>query len=161
MKKEKILSDIESSISLSDHEAVNILWTALTNAADLIKNASECEDSRQRIALLVTKLSEEQIKTLLKNPVVDSLVFLDPPLETILTDPEGTPDEDSTMRAIGKLRSSREPDPGESLINLARIIEKIHSHMSKSEPMPYDKEILSITFKILYLLCMLTISKLD
>ncbi len=161
MEKEKILSNIESAVSLSDHEAVTVLWTALTKAADLIKDAGEGKNSMQRITLLVKKLSERQIKTLLKNTSVDSLVFLDPPLETILTDPEGTPDEDSTMRAIGKLRSSRDSDPEESLINLVRILEKIHSHVSQSEPIPHEKEILSITFKILYLLCMLAIVKLD
>jgi hypothetical protein len=64
------------------------------------------------------------------------------------------------MRAIGRLRSSRDSDPGESLTNLVRILEKIQAHGFKAELSSLDKEILSITRKILYLLCILTVSKL-
>jgi hypothetical protein len=151
-----------STQSLPDYEAADVLWATLTTVVNIMENTSKSgpELDRQRLESLVEKFSEDEMKRLLKDVSVDSLAFLDPPLETILTDPEGTPDEDSTMRAIGKLRSSRGFDPKEALRNLVGILEKIHAHQVKEEPVPYDKEILSLTRKILYLLCILTVSKL-
>ncbi len=162
MEKGKILSEIISTQSLSDYEAADVLWDTLTKVVNLTKDAdkSKPEHDRQRLESLVEKFSEDEMKRLLKDISVDSLVFLDPPLETILTDPEGTPDEDSTMRAIGKLRSSRDSDPKEALVNLVRILEKIRTHWLKEGPVSNDKEVLSLTRKILYLVCILTVSKL-
>ena len=160
MEKEKILTEIISTQSLPDFEASDVLWATLTTVVNIMENAGESEHDRQRLESLVEKFSEDEMKRLLKDVSVDSLAFLDPPLETVLTDPEGTPVEDSTMRAIGKLRSSRDSDPKEALINLVRILEKIHAHGFKAEFSSSDKEILSITRKILYLFCILTVSKL-
>jgi hypothetical protein len=112
------------------------------------------------LELLIDKFSEDEMKRLLKDVSVDSLVFLDPPLETILTGPEGAPDEVSTMRAIGTLRSSRDSDPKEALMNLLKVLERICAHGLKDGPVPFDKEILTLSRKILYLLCILTVSKL-
>jgi len=98
------------------------------------------------------------MKRLLKDQSVDSLVFLDPPLETVLTG--GNVDEVSTMRAIGTLRSSRDSEPKEALINLVRVLEVICTLGLKESPVPFDKGILTLTRKILYLLCILTVSKL-
>ena len=162
MEKEKILTEIISTQSLSDYEAADVLWATLTTVVNTIENTGESkpEHDRQRLESLVEKFSEDEMKRLLKDASIDSLAFLDPPLETVLTDPEGTPDGDSTMRAIGKLRSSRDSDPGESFINLVRILENIQAHGFKAELSSSDKEILSITRKILYLFCILTVSKL-
>jgi hypothetical protein len=162
MEKEKILTEMISTQSLPDYEAADVLWTTLTTVVNIMENSGKSGPERdsQRLESLVEKFSEGEMKRLLKDVSVDSLAFLDPPLETILTDPEGTPDEDSTMRAIGRLRSSRDSDPGESLTNLVRILEKIQAHGFKAELSSLDKEILSITRKILYLLCILTVSKL-
>jgi hypothetical protein len=161
MTKEQIQFDIESSISLPDDEAVDILWKALTETANLMKSLSANERNYQIASKLVEKFSEEEIKRLLKHVSIDSLVFLDPPLETILVDLEGTSVEDSTMRAIGKLRSSRDSEPGEAFINLLVVLEKIHAHGFNAGAESYNKEIFSLTRKILYLLCLLAISKLN
>ena len=162
MEKEKILNEMISTQSLPDYEAAELLWTTLTKVVNLTINPgkSEQELDRQRLESVVEKFSEDEMRRLLKDVSVDSLAFLDPPLETILTDPEGTPDEDSTMRAIGKLRSSRDSEPKETFMNLVGILEKIHSQRFKEGPSPHDREIISITRKILYLFCILTVSKL-
>ncbi len=162
MEKEKILTEMISTQSLPDYEASDVLWTTFTKVVNLTKKActGEPELDRQKLGPLLEKFSEDEMKRLLKDVSVDSLAFLDPPLETILTDPEGSPDEDSTMRAIGKLRSSRDSDPKEALMNLVKILEKIHAHRFKEDPVAHDKEILSLKRKILYLLCILTVSKL-
>jgi hypothetical protein len=162
MEKEKILNEMISTQSLPDYEAADVLRATLIKVVNLTKDPgkSEPELDRQRLESVVEKFSEDEMRRLLKDVSVDSLAFLDPPLETILTDPEGTPDEYSTMRAIGKLRSSRDSDPKEALMNLVGILEKIHALQFKEGTVSYDKEIISSTRKILYLFCILAVSKL-
>ena len=162
MEKETILTEIISTQSLSDYEAADVLWATLTKVVNITKEDGKSIPERdlQELESLIDKFSEDEMKRLLKDQSVDSMVFLDPPLETILTDPEGTADEVSTMRAIGTLRSSRDSDPKEALINLVRVLERIHAHGFKADLSSSNNEIISITRKILYLLCILTVSKL-
>ena len=160
MEKEATLTEIISTQSLPDHEAADVLWTTLTKVVNITKQDGESipEHDLQELESLIEKFSEDEIKRLLKDQSVDSLVFLDPPLETVLT--SGNVDEVSTMRAIGTLRSSRDSDPKEALINLVRVLEVICTLGLKESPVPFDKGILTLTRKILYLLCILTVSKL-
>jgi len=160
MEREQILNEIISTQSLPDYEAFDTLWAVLTKAADLMQGESEC----QRTESLLERLSEEEIKRLLKDGSVDSLIFLDPPLETILTGPDEKPVEDSTMRIIAKVRSSRDFEPREALANLSEILRRIRdklAHSFKTESRPGNNEVLLLARKILYLLCVLTVSKLD
>ncbi len=161
MTKKQMQSDIESSISLPDDEAVDALWKALTKTVDSMKSLGGSKHNYPITLKLKEKLSEEEVKRVLKHVSIDSLVFLDPPLETILVDPECTSVEESTMRMIGRLRSSRESEPGEAFTNLLVILEKIYTHGFKTGSTPYNNEILSPTRKILYLLCLLAVSKLN
>ncbi len=163
MEKDTILTKIISTQSLTDYEATNVLWTTLATVVNVTIESGKSipEQDRQRLESLVEKFSEDEMKRLLKNISVDSLVFLDPPLETVLTGPEGTADEISTMRAIGTLRSSRDSDPKEAFINLVKVLEMICTQGLKKRSVPFDKEILSLTRKILYLLCILSVSKLS
>jgi hypothetical protein len=162
MKKETILTKIISTQSLPDYEAADLLWTTLTELVNVTENTGKSvpEHDRQKLESLIEKFSEDEMKRLLKDVSVDSLVFLDPPLETVLTGPEGTADDISTMRAIGTLRSSRDSDPKDALINLVRVLEIICAHVLKEDTVPFGKGILSLTRKILYLFCILTVSKL-
>ncbi len=163
MEKDTILTDIISTQSLPDYEAADVLWNTLTTVVNVTKEdgKSTSEQDPQGLESLLKKFSEDEMKRLLKDQSVDSLVFLDPPLETVLTDPEGTADEVSTMRAIGTLRSSRDSDPKEAFINLIKVLEIICAQGLKERPIPFNKEILSLTRKILYLLSILTVSKLS
>ena len=162
MKKETILTKIISTQSLPDYEATDVLWTTLTKVVNATEDAGKNvpEHDRQKLESLIEKFSEDEMKRLLKDVSVDSLVFLDPPLETVLTGPEGTADDVSTMRAIGTLRSSRDSDPKDALINLVRVLAIICAHVLREDTAPFDKGILSLTRKILYLFCILTVSKL-
>jgi len=154
-EKEQILSEIVSTQSLPDSEAVGVLWGLLTRAANLVDG----EDKRQRTLSLFERIPEEDVKRLLKDASVDSLVFMDPPLETVLANANEKPDENSIMRIIGKLRSSRDSDPGDALINLGEVLKRIRDHGFKTGSP--DKEILASARKALYLLCIIAISKLD
>jgi hypothetical protein len=157
-EKEQILSEIVSTQSLPDYEAINVLWGLLTKATNLVDGA----DERQKMLLLLERIPEEDVKRLLKDASVDSLVFMDPPLETVLADPGEKPDEDSTMRIIGKLRSSRDSGPRDALINLGEVLKRIRDkYINDFKTGPTDKEILTSARKALYLLCITAISKLD
>ncbi len=70
-EKEQILSEIVSTQSLPDDEAVGALWVALTNAASLMKCASASERDSKGMSSLVEKFSDEEIKRLLNDGSVD------------------------------------------------------------------------------------------
>ncbi len=115
-EKEQILSNVISTQSLNDYDAVDALWKSLTRVVNLISGTSEIDCQGPRT--LSGKFSEEEMNRLLRDRSVDALIFLDPPLETLLADPEEKPDENSSMRIVAKLRSSRDSDIGESFVNL-------------------------------------------
>ena len=163
-EREQILNEIISTQSLPDCEGFDALWAAMTKVADAIQGEGERDLDRQRMGSLFEKLSEEEIKRLLKDGSVDSLIFLDPPLETVLADPDEKPVEGSTMRMIAEVRSSRDSAPREALANLGEILRRIRVKLAqgfKAESGTENSEVLLLARKILYLICILTVSKLD
>jgi hypothetical protein len=161
-EREQILNEIIATQSLPDYEAFDALWAALTKVVNVMQGERDLD--RQGMELLFKKLSEEEIKRLLKGGSVDSLIFLDPPLETILTDPDEKAVGDSTMRIIAEVRSSRDSGPREALANLGEILRRIRdklAHGFKTESRPGNNEVLLLARKILYLICILTVSKLN
>ena len=166
MEREQILNEIISTQSLPDYEAFDAMWAALTKVVNVMQGEGERERDldRQRMESLFKKLSEEEIKRLLKDGSVDSLIFLEPPLETILADPDEKAVEDSTMRIIAEVRSSRDSAPREALANLEEILRRLRdklAHGFNTESSPGNNEVLLLARKILYLICILTVSKLD
>jgi hypothetical protein len=166
MEREQILNEIISTQSLPDYEAFDAMWAALTKVVNVMQSEGERERDldRQRMESLFKKLSEEEIKRLLKDGSVDSLIFLEPPLETILADPDEKAVEDSTMRIIAEVRSSRDSAPREALANLGEILRRLRdklAHGFNTESSPGNNEVLLLARKILYLICILTVSKLD
>ena len=166
MEREQILNEIISTQALPDYEAFDAMWAALTKVVNVMQGEGERERDldRQRMESLFKKLSEEEIKRLLKDGSVDSLIFLEPPLETILADPDEKAVEDSTMRIIAEVRSSRDSAPREALANLGEILRRLRdklAHGFKTESRPGNNEVLLLARKILYLICILTVSKLD
>ena len=161
-EKEHILSEIISTQSRPDYEAFETMWLAMTKIAGVVTGVYEID--RQRMESLFAKISEEEIKRLLNDRSVDSLIFLEPPLETLLADPEEKPEENSIMRIIAKLRSSRDSDFREALANLGEVLKRIRErlhHDFKKESGCGDHEVLSSARKILYLLSILVVSKLE
>ena len=166
MEREQILNEIISTQSLPDYEAFDALWAAMTKVADVMQGEGQREGDldRQEMESLFKKLSEEEIKRLLKDGSVVSLIFLDPPLETVIVDPDEKPVEDSTMRIIAEVRSSRDSAPREALANLGEILRRIRdklAHGFKTKSGSGNNEVLLPARKILYLICILTVSKLD
>ncbi len=164
MEREQILNEVIATQSLPDYEAFDALWAALAKVANVMRGEGERDLDRQRMESLFKKLSEEEIKRLLKDGSVDSLIFLDPPLETVIAGSDEKPVEDSTMRIIAEVRSSRDSDPREALANLVEILKRINDTYVpglKTESGSGNNEILLLARKILYLICILTVSKLD
>ncbi len=164
MEREQILNEIISTQSLPDFEAFDALWAALTKVVNVMQGEGERDLDRQEMESLFKKLSDGEIKRLLKDGSVDSLIFLDPPLETVIVDTDEKPVEDSTMRIIAKVRSSRDSAPREALADLGEILRRIRdklAHGFKAESGTDNNEVLLLARKILYLICILTVSKLD
>ena len=164
MEREQILNEIISTQSLPDYEAFDAMWAALTKVVNVMQGEGERERDldRQRMESLFKKLSEEEIKRLLKDGSVDSLIFFEPPLETILADPDEKAVENSTMRIIAEVRSSRDSAPREALANLGEILRRLRdklAHGFNTESSPGNNEVLLLARKILYLICILTVSK--
>jgi hypothetical protein len=160
-EKEHTLSEIISTQALNDYEAVDALWKALTKVVGLMSGVDEID--LQSLDMLSDRFTEEEMNRLLKDGSVDSLIFLDPPLETLLTDPEGESDDDSSMRIIAKLRSSRDSDFREAFVNLGTLLKRICHELPRSfkgELGDGIQEVLLSARKILYLLSIVAVSKL-
>lgn len=156
-----MLSEIISTQALNDYEAIETLWKVLTQVVGIMTGVSEID--LQSLDMLSGRFSEEEIKRLLKDGSVDSLIFLDPPLETLLTGPEEKSDENSSTRIIAKLRSSRDSDFREAFVNLGALLKRICYELTRSfkgELGDSDQEVLSSARKILYLLSIVAVSKL-
>ena len=159
MKNEQIsqiISDVKHARSLSDYEAVDVLWVALIKAANLM----EGENEHKRMLKLVEKIPNEEIENILDSKSVNDLIFMDPPLETVLSSPYERLENEKTKKAIGKIRSNRKSDPCSTLINLSKILKIIRNkraHGFKSRSSPGDNEILSSARSILDHLCNLAI----
>ncbi len=160
-EKEQLFNKIISTQSLNDCEAVDTLWKALTSVIGLLTGTRVSD--RQRLDSIFDQLSDEEMKRLLMDKSVDALIFLDPPLETLLADPGEGSDENSIMRIVAKVRSSKDSDSREALVNLYKVLRRIGErvpHGFKKESEDGDNGILSSTRKILYLLSILMVSKL-
>ncbi len=67
MEREQILNEIISTQSLPDYEAFDAMWAALTKVVSVMQGEGERDLDRQRMESLFKKLSEEEIKRLLKD----------------------------------------------------------------------------------------------
>jgi len=118
MDKAEIRAEIKKAKTLSDDEAVEVLWEALTSIATLLDDGKE----QQRVSQLLDSIREEDIRPILKLGAVETLIYLDPPLETILAGPQEGPGPERIEKAIGIVRSSRGSDPRAALRSLGEVL---------------------------------------
>lgn len=146
------LADIKAAASVSDYEAVDVLWVALLKMANTMPGSNE----HKRMMNLVQAIPETQIKTCLLSPAVQCLVELDPPLETVLSDPHERHDAEATASAVLTIRTYRETNPRTAMLGLGEILKRIRNkraHGFKTRKGPRDAEILRAACVILDDLC--------
>jgi hypothetical protein len=128
MNKTEIISDIKKAETLSDYEAVEVLWVALIKIANLIDGTNE----KERVLRLVDLIPEEEIEQTINLDSVKTLIFLDPPLETVLASQHERLESERIEKAIGQVRSLRQSDPRAALKNLGGVLKSIRN--KRGEP---------------------------
>jgi len=152
---QKIRRDIEEAKISSDYVAVELLWVALIKAANTMPGKNEHE----RVLSLVNDISVQKIKEILFHPAVDTLLNLNPPLETIITNVHERLDG-KIVKAITNVRDFRKSNPQIALGKLGEILKRIRNkrvHGFKTANGPRDCVILGATRQILEKLCTIVI----
>ena len=141
-------AELKRSYGLSDYEAVDVAWVAVIKIANLLTGKSE----HSRLIALLERLPEDRIRTLLAHKAIDSLLSLDPPLETVLSMPHERLDAERTTKELSALRENRERNPKVALLNLAEILKRIRNRRAHGFKTPYglrDQQILGAAAPIL------------
>jgi hypothetical protein len=147
-----VRSDIEAATSESDYVAVNTLWLALLKLANLENAPKELA----RMVALVDRIPEDAIYAIVENPTVDSLLNLDPALETVVSHPRERLETAEVKAALEKVRVSRSSSPREALSGLGFVLKTIRNkreHGFKTRFGPRDSEILRPARQLLDQLC--------
>jgi len=133
-------------------EAMDVLWLALVKLANRFPGTNE----HRRMLVLVDTISIEQTRFILQLSVVNDLLDLKPPLETILSDPHERLEADAAKKACDTLRQCRDADPRAALLALGELLKRIRNkraHGFKTRSGPRDGEILAAARSILAALC--------
>src|SRR2546429_8837788 len=110
----EVSADIAAAQALSDYEAVEVLWVALVKAA----NGFTGKDEQRRMRRLCLAMPASSLKAILHDQGVETLLALDPPLETILADPRERLQAKEAADAVKRVKALREKDPHAALAAL-------------------------------------------
>jgi hypothetical protein len=155
-KIKEIREDIYAASTLSDYEAVEVLWVALVKAANLMAGNNE----HRRIIRLIQTIPASALSQILSNSAIDRLINIKPPLETILADEHERLYPDMTREAITRVKSLRQKKPQQALLSLGEILKRIRNkraHGFKTRSGPRDMEILSSARILLAQLCQVVV----
>ena len=152
MDTAEIRAEIKKAKSLSDAEAIDVLWGVLTRIASPMDGTDEGE----RVSKLLDALHEEDVRPIMKRNAVETLIYLDPPLETILAGPQEGPGPGRIEKAVGIVRSSRGSDPRAALRSLGVVLRCIRDKKAEgfqTPAGPMASEILPAARALLAALC--------
>ncbi len=143
-----IEEEIRSAENMADYEAVDVLWVALLKLANRMQGTNE----HRRMLALVGAFEIEAVRSILGLQAMDNLLELDPPLETVLTDPHERLESEAAERSLNTVRQCRTTDPRAALVALGEILKRIRNkraHGFKTRNGPRDREILGAGRSIL------------
>jgi hypothetical protein len=152
-KLDAIIEEMNAAFTPLPYLAVNVLWLTLVKMANLLPTAGE---EHERMASLLRHLPRELVRFVVMDESVERLLTLNPPLETLLTDPRERLFPGKTAEQLQRIRSRRKTDPKGALSSLFEIVQRIRDrreHGFKSIHGPRDLEVLSPTVRILRNLC--------
>jgi hypothetical protein len=147
-----VQSDIKASATESDYAAVNTLWLALLKLANTQPGSNE----KARMVALFQQMPIDEVKAIINMPAVDTLLDLDPPLETLLASPYEQKDPEGAQRAINQVRENRANNPTAALLGIGWLLKRIRNkreHAFKTRDGPRDSIILGAGRSILDALC--------
>lgn len=143
-----IRAELARSRGLSAYEAVDVAWVAVVKTANLLPGNSE----HDRMLALLDRLPENCIRPVLQRQAVDTLLNLNPPLESLLTANYERLNAPRTAEELAIVRAKRASDPKEALCKLADVLKRVRNrraHGFKTPKGPRDKEILEASADIL------------
>jgi hypothetical protein len=149
---EDVRSELEAAGAEPDYLAMNTLWLSLVKLANL----EEGENEYPRIVKLVNRIPEPTIRALVTLEAIDSLLTLDPPLETVLSHPRERLQTKKVTEALQKIRMLRSSAPREAMAELGFVLKAIRNkreHGFKTRLGPRDSEILRPARQLLDQLC--------
>lgn len=141
-------AELRRSYGLSPYEAVDVAWVAVIKLANLFPGPSE----HARLLALVESLPLDRIRVILSHEAVDTLLNIDPPLESVVSTPHERLDLKRTIHQVAVVRNRRDTEPTVALVNLAEILKRIRNrraHGFKTPDGPRDQEILSAAASLL------------
>jgi hypothetical protein len=147
-----IRDEIESAKLLGDYEAVDVLWVAFLKISNNLNGRGE----KERMTALVNKIPSRDLEVILNSKAVNSLLDLDPPLESVLSNSYEQLQRDASTKAIAAVRKVRNSDPRNAMLSFGEILKRIRNkraHGFKSAKGKRDREILRATRIILLDLC--------
>lgn len=147
-QREAARAELKRSYDLSPYEAVDVAWVAVIKLANLLPGASEHE----RLLALLERLSLEWIQSILSHNAVDTLLNLDPPLESVVTTPHERLDAKRAAQELAIVRKYRIDEPKLALLNLAKILKRVRNRRAHGFKTPYgprDQEILGAAAPLL------------
>ena len=153
-------AELKRSYDLSDYEAVDVAWVAVVMLANLLPGDSE----RKRLLALLERLDENQIRAILEDKAVDSLLNLDPPLESVLAMSHERLDQERTARELSVVRERRVAEPRVALDNLANVLKRIRNrraHGFKTRDGQRDQQILGAAVAILHSIGKVSLDAVD
>jgi hypothetical protein len=101
------IADLNRSIGLRAYEAFDVAWTAVIKIANLLPGSSE----HARLLELLNRLPEESVRHILEQQEVDTLLNLEPPLETVLSYRHERLKAERTARELAIVRRNRNTEP--------------------------------------------------
>jgi hypothetical protein len=118
-----VWADIQAAASESDYTAVNTFWLALLKLANL----EQGNTGRVRMTSLVNRISEATVRGIIANEAVDSLLNLDPSLETVLAHPREELNTKKVAEALAVIRSQRLSNPRTAMASLGFVLKSIRN----------------------------------
>ena len=101
------IAELNRTVGLPVYEAFDVAWVAVLKIANLLPGAEE----RDRLRALLDRIPDDSIRSILHSQEVDTLLNLDPPLETILSYRHERLQANKTAQELELVRLHRDDDP--------------------------------------------------
>lgn len=140
--------ELARSYGLSDYEAVDVAWVAIVKAANILPEPNE----HKRLVALLDRANVDAVRNVLFEGGVNALLSLQPPLETVLTNPHERLNAKRTASELEAVRELRESDPKSALLALVAVMKRIRNRRAHGFKTPYgprDQEILRAAAPVL------------
>jgi hypothetical protein len=148
-KVDALREEALAATALDAYYAVNGLWLVLVKAANLLpRNAEEHE----QVASLLRQFNRSEAARVVATDGIDSLLNLDPPLETFLAEPGERLQARRAQKELTRIRQLRSTDPKAALAVTFELLQRIRDkreHGFKSPKGTRSSEILSAAVSIL------------